>query len=276
MAGQGDADSAPSTTSGSKWPHDWRWLKSLGAVGAVAAVVIAAVNLSLNISSRQTQNRHYKATSDVSAPGDSAPAVNASPSSSALTTQLAVGQCLSGSGHVVPCGVPHQSEVLSLRLLPCPVRSATTYLGGDPDVDVLVDGARPSRLAGTTACVIGAGAPITGSVKGILLGSLGDSWRRCIDYRGKPHDVPCDLSHTGEYVGVEAAAPDLRQCESAAQTYLATTIDQVAAYLKVSSLSVVDIGNGQPRCLLSVRGADLLTASVRNLGPNTLPLVPPN
>lgn len=267
-----------------KWPHEWQWFQSLGALAAVAGVIIAAVTLYLNVFSW-----HNTATPDPllsagpsNSSSNTAPTIQQSRTTistpSPNPTQNAVGQCLSTDTRVVPCDFTHRFEVVAAPTTKCSQGDITEYLGGDPDVDVIFVIAKPMRVSNSSVCAIAnhSGTDRPGSVRNVLQAAPGSDWRRCFDSRGRRHDVPCDLPHTGEYVGMPAAtAPNLRSCESAAEVYLATTLDQVPE-LKISPLPVMGPTDSRPRCLLSVRGANLLTASVRSLGPNALPLEPPN
>lgn len=83
----------------------------------------------------------------------------------------------------------------------------------------------------------------------------------------------CDVPHTGELVGVPAGSvPDQAGCESAASAYLSLTFGRVSDRLKVLTLPTTDPNDGRPRCVIAVRGNEVLTASIRNLRTSALPL----
>lgn len=149
------------------------------------------------------------------------------------------------------------------------------YLGGNPDLDVLrahvVTGADPSCLV-TTAD----NTDLTLSIKGILdvsRGSAGDSFRLCRDDRTTATDVGCNVPHTGEYVGVPAGTvPDQLGCEAAAKNYLNVSVNEVSDRLAVTPLPTSNPDDGRPRCVITVRGNQTLTGSIRNVRTNALPL----
>jgi hypothetical protein len=188
---------------------------------------------------------------------------------------IAVGDCLSESRQSVPCTAIHRFEVIATNAPDCNASAAISYLGGNRDLDVLR--AHYSLDASATCLVSNADdSDLVVSIKGILAvssGSAGDRFRLCRDDRTAATDVGCNVPHTGEYVGAPAGTvPNQAGCESAAKAYLNLSINVVSDQLAVNALSTSNPDDGRPRCVITVRGNQVLTASIRNLRTNALPL----
>jgi hypothetical protein len=156
----------------------------------------------------------------------------------------------------------------------CDAVVALGYLGGNADLDVL----RARLEMDGNVCVLSNADQVdmSNSVKGMLdvsNGLVGDAFRLCRDDRTKPTDVGCNTPHTGEYVGVPAGAvPDQQGCEAAAKAYMSVGFSEVSGDLAVLALPTADPDDGRPRCVITVRGNQVLTASIRNVRTHALPL----
>jgi hypothetical protein len=194
-----------------------------------------------------------------------------SPSTSVPTEgrELAVGTCLDRSTTPVPCQSPHDLEVVSLD--GCRSDVFVRYLGGDPAREVLRVSPRQLALmgGGKRLCVVGdpTSEPDISSVRGVLATDHADGWRVCVDSRLERRPVPCSDDHTGEYVGIPANQP--LDCVRAAEAYMNATYGRVAGELRIVTHRRAD----GPRCEIEALGSNLLTASVRDIGVSTLPIV---
>jgi hypothetical protein len=184
----------------------------------------------------------------------------------------AAGDCLSAGRVVVSCAAPHRWQVLGGSAADCSARALVRYLGGLVPPDVIVT--TVTRVGGD-GCVFAdpSGGDGTGSAAGVLAGPAGDRWRRCRDDRSTRTDLGCADAHTGEYVGLPAGAvPDLALCTRAAEDYMELAFDRVAGRLKVVPVAPPGAGPSDVSCRIDVLGHDVLTASLRRIGVNALPL----
>jgi hypothetical protein len=197
----------------------------------------------------------------------------ASKASASTPTPASAGECLDTGGTVVSCDRNHKYEVIS-NGGSCNLNALVTYLGGVPGLDTLATSIRAEQLnvTGNRLCVLAlpASAPVF-SVRHILDISQGDAWRRCLDNRFENREVSCAESHTDEFVfsGVLAAGERL-DCAARAANYLGADFSIYAQDLDLRSASQ----GSASQCLVSVRGNNLLTASVRRIGTNALPITP--
>ena len=98
-----------------------------------------------------------------------------------------------------------------------------------------------------------------------------DGWRRCVDQTRNAF-VACDQPHTGEYLGAQSPGLATQEaCKLAAEAYLATSMSTVAEDLQVQSIRDINSNPYEARCLLSVRGEQLLRGSVRGIHNARLP-----
>jgi hypothetical protein len=147
-----------------------------------------------------------------------------------------------------------------------------SFLGGAPSIEVLTPSAGPTEIEANalTGCAVSApdDASRSRSAAGILQGSDGDSWRRCLDDRIE-QEIACSEPHTAEIVFVAApAAGESLSCSERAEQYLDASPQRFAFELAVEQAQV----DGKPGCVVSVLGANLLTASVRSIGTSSLPI----
>ncbi len=183
----------------------------------------------------------------------------------ATGTQAAVvpGTCLDAAGAPTSCAVPHAAEVVATDGS-CDVAALLGHLGGVAGEDVLRSTVAPvtRTVAGTETCVVDvpADAP-AGPARDVLLGADGDAWRRCGDQLGR--EVSCGQPHTTEVVA-EASAGETLDCRERAGDYLGRPFDQVDGDLRLLE--------DASRCVVEVRGANVLVSSLRRLGAGALPI----
>lgn len=173
----------------------------------------------------------------------------------------------------LPCTEDHTGEVVASPQS-CNAETLTTYVGGNPDVDVVrVHSILPVGKA--VPCEARVAAPFQNqSMRGAFAGPAGEYLRLCVDDRLATKEVGCNAPHTLEYVGVaDSLAPSLNDCELAAETYLRVGLNTVNSHLKVEAVQARALDATHPRCRLRARGSDLFNGSLRNLGTNALPLV---
>jgi hypothetical protein len=151
----------------------------------------------------------------------------------------------------------------------CDLVHLLDYLGGASGADVLrrdLDLRTVTASDGGVACTVGwLNTTLSGPAKGVLPSPAGGAWRRCLDARSQaalctgPHtaEVTYDRSEDGN-----GTAP--LDCPSRATAYLGRPFGQVSDRLRVD-----DDGR---QCALSVRGNNVLTASLRDLRSNALPI----
>lgn len=172
---------------------------------------------------------------------------------------LAVGDCLDNGGARVSCQGPHATEVYSTS--DCGSDQLLAYLGGRARFDVLRSDVVLGQQGG--ACTVGwSGSSLGSSSHGVLGTRAGDAWRRCLDSNGA--ELPCDQRHTAEVVYVRSDPTQQLDCTSLASDYLGTAIQNLEADL--------DARQDGDRCLVVVRGRNVLTASLAHLGANALPV----
>ncbi len=173
------------------------------------------------------------------------------------------GTCLDPGGAATSCAVAHAAEVVATDG-PCDAAALLGHLGGVAGEDVLRTSVVPvSRpVGGTSVCVVDVPpeAP-AGAARDVLLGPAGDAWRRCGDQAGR--EVSCGQPHTTEVVA-EAAAGETLDCRERAGSYLGRPFDQVDAELRLLE--------DASRCVVEVRGTNVLVASLRRLGAGALPV----
>ena len=204
------------------------------------------------------------------------PTINAptSPSESESPIRaLQSGTCLTKASTTVPCTAQHDFEIVA-DSKGCSAAQITGYLGGDRALDVMKLSFRLAKFAGTTYCVADAEGPFrVDSLHGALGGPNAAYLRRCVDNLVGFKEVRCSDPHQQEYVGIgDGVAPSSAQCDQAAAAYMNLTLDRVSDHLAVQVVQDEKLDILHPRCVLQVRGSDVLTNSVRNIRTDALPL----
>jgi serine/threonine-protein kinase len=229
--------------------------RKAAAIAAGALVAVTAAVLAVVIATRPDDG-----TTDPGGP--QAGGATTEPAGGAATdAPLAVGSCLDAGGVAVSCDSGHAAEVFSASG-DCPAADLLAYLGGRPGEDVLRTDLVLTALPGGGCAVRAPADLLTAPSRDVLLGSDGDAWRRCSDALSR--EVSCAQPHVAEVVFEQSAATEPLACADRADAYLGAPFDRVS-----QDLRLVEDG---PRCVLEVRGDNVLTASLRRLGTSALPL----
>ena len=250
-------------------------LKRHRVVLAIAGVVSAAA-LVVGLAADALDVWSAVAPSGAPSAGQAAPTAGggAAPSStlhtsppSASTQPSTAGCRTTRGGQSVDCLSPHRYEAISL---PCTAEHLVDLMGGDPKLDVLFDRPRPDGSAG---CGVSLDEEEDRSIREVLDidAAQDDHWRRCVDMSGSRF-TRCDLDHGGEYVGTgKARRAEQEDCDKAVSDYMRVPIDVHADTLRVRAVAVVT-ENDPARCLVSVRGTQPLTSSLRWLDTQAVPV----
>jgi|tagenome__1003787_1003787.scaffolds.fasta_scaffold20850276_2 hypothetical protein len=182
------------------------------------------------------------------------------PSPSAVT----LGTCLDVEGTATACDGPHATEVFDVAN-DCNMDALLRYLGGIPGQDVLVSTISPTTasIGGRDICLVsGPSGTLASRSRDVLLNATGDAWRRCVDQAQR--EVGCSLPHKKEVVLERAPSGEDLDCARRADAYLESPFAQHSRDL---DLEVTD-----GSCVISIRGRNVLTASLRRLGAHALPM----
>jgi serine/threonine protein kinase len=241
---------------------------------AVALIAAGSVVLALQLTGGSASPH---AGSDTSA-SQSAPSTPVSGTSSLSTSStssaaaaLSPGTCVLASLAPASCDAQHAYEIYATGSQ-CTFDALLNYLGGVPGTDTLLPQiqGRAVSVGATSYCVLqGPAAQGSGSARDVLDSSAGDAWRRCVDAL-RQATVACNAEHTAEYVYSASTATASVNCTDKASAYMNHAFADFA-----SDLSVQKATSGTSiACVVSVRGGDVLTGSVRRLGTGALPLQP--
>jgi hypothetical protein len=245
-----------------------RWINDHPVVFFLMFVVIPVLALTVSVLDLMSNSSPQK-PDESSAPAMTPPASSTGASPDAAQSkdmaEMQIGICLNKSYEATPCDAPHAFEVVS-RGESCPEDEVLAYLGGSPGQDVLRPDLtfQPGAPGTEAACILQLPAGAEGmTAKDVLLGDQDDLWRRCLDELAR--DVPCAESHRAEWVSDGVEPGEAVDCTGRADVYLKTPFAQLS-----DDLELLQQGDG---CLLSVRGDNLLTASLRRLGSAALPMI---
>jgi hypothetical protein len=233
--------------------------------GAATSNTVSPSVQSINTSTSSTQGTVDPTTGQISPSSTSAD----------VPPALAVGDCLGADRQPLPCTAVHRYEVVAIGATECNAAVAVSYLGGNPDLDIV---RARFVLSDEHACLVAdaADADRSATIKGILAAAdpaAGSPFRLCRDDRSAPTEVSCDVPHTSEFVGsMGEPAPDQTHCEAAASAYLSRTFADVSDRLKVTAIPTSVPSSGAPSCVITTRGNAVLTESLRSVRTNALPL----
>jgi hypothetical protein len=259
--------SSPGPSSGS-----WRWLRKINEHPVIVSITALVPVLGLLVAIAA-----YRNDVDIASRADDASGSSLSPRGPADTAPetsatrveppaLSAGQCFDGSMQLGSCDLAHALEIVSLGG-GCDIDDLLAYLGGVDGQDVLLSSVVPELVplpAGDACTVRPPGSSNTHSARDALLGPEDDAWRRCEDVIGR--EVPCSEAHLAEVVLDGVPPGGSLDCSATAATYLDAPFARHS-----DDLSLVQRGE---QCLVSARGNNELTGSVRRLGSRALPLVP--
>lgn len=184
-----------------------------------------------------------------------------------------IGTCLSraddGSSEV-PCEVPHRAEVIASSG-ECNTGALTGYLGGNRSIDIVRNDLRLAKLSsGECSASLPPTMSVLTSVRGILDTTHSAAFRQCLNAR-TGMDVACDQKHTGEVVSVvDLSNAKPLNCDAAADRYMNHSLADFASQLTASN----ETASKNYRCVVSVKGSNSLTSTLRALGTTSLPIVP--
>lgn len=242
----------------------------LGAIGFVsgAAIVVGLTADALDVWSHLVPGPASQSASAAAAPSALAGgAGNPSAQSPGSPSSASASPCASRRGGTpVSCRESHRFESLPD---PCTTQDLVTVMAGDVQ-DVPFDRPRHQAAGG---CGLDFDSDQDSTVRlALQTGASGDDhWRRCLDMAGSGF-VRCDEDHLGEYVGSasdEPATPE--ECEDQASAYMRSPLGRHADQLQVRAIKKPAEGDSA-RCLISVLGTQPLTASLRWLDTQSVPV----
>jgi serine/threonine-protein kinase len=233
-------------------------------IAAALVVVVAAIVLGVVLSAGNGGGDGGNG-GNPAASGTTSQGTTSSGESSAAggSTSLAVGTCVS-DGAATPCDGPHAAEVYSDG--ECTMAALVGYLGGTPGEDPLTSllTLDTADVPGGAVCTVAAPEPTQGSSQGVLDSSAGAIWRRCTN---NGTDVLCTKPHTDEVIfdRTEASDPNAPlNCQARAGDFMGKPYAQIS-----NDVESQDDGS---RCLLHVRGDNVLTDSLHGLKSSALPI----
>jgi hypothetical protein len=188
----------------------------------------------------------------------------AGPHTSPPAATVSVGSCLDAGNHVTACDAAHSTEVIS-TMDDCNMETLLRYLGGIPSQDFLLSSISPTTASlgsGNVCLATGPSGALTTRIADVLLVPAGDAWRRCVDTAER--EVACSSPHKSEFILDHAPSGEDVNCAGRADAYLGSPFARHSNDLELDPL-----GDG---CLISVRGRNVLTASLRRLGAQALPI----
>ncbi|WP_375432843.1 hypothetical protein [uncultured Friedmanniella sp.] len=241
----------------------------LGIIGSIFTIISSVVDIGAGTDPTVSSSQPSANDSPSSASASSSRVLTASseqPSPQGTGGDNRVENCLDQARRPVDCAQPHRFEVLTG---PCTTAAAVEYLGGAPGTDVPLF----NPIVSDSRCLLEAASNVEGTSRDAFLEPGADIWRRCVDDRRRSL-VPCSANHSGEYAAAGPADDgNERDCPTAAADYLHQSLSEVDDQLKVTGLKVLKESDpSDARCLIEIRGKQLLTKSIRNLGVGPVPL----
>lgn len=182
---------------------------------------------------------------------------------------LSGSPCLDGN-QIVNCQLAHTGQVIA-SATGCDWRGLMTFLGGREGQDVLLTGVSVSRVRidDVTPCVFQPpkGTDLVGSAEDILSRGAGDVIRKCSDSL-LDREVACSDPHTLEVVfSTPSSGADI-DCSRKFEEYLGRSPSAFSGDLKLFARKT----SQHFECAVELRGAGVLTGSIRRLGDRKLPL----
>lgn len=178
-----------------------------------------------------------------------------------------VGDCLTDDAQIINCATAHTAQVFSTNSA-CSLDILYDYLDMS-ETDVLRPDLTLETLPDGASCVVSIddNVLLTGSLGKAFTGTrsqLSSQLRHCLDIDLNP--VGCNTPHHGEVTGV---APDSASCLSVTSKYLGWAGQEIPA-----DLSHTTRGVHRRECLLTVKGSNALTQTLRDIGRRALPIEP--
>lgn len=242
-----------------KAPKDSKdWSHKIIAVTAVLAVVLA-VPAAIWYARDLVADPAIAPTSAPSTPVAVAPPATDLPTTNADS----VSPCfLAGVG--IACSAAHDAELITATA--CDEAGLVVVMGGNPAIEILRGGLTYSAQSG--GCLVGGldRFAVVSSVQGLLQSDQGDGFRVCRD-DATATEVGCDTRHSAELIYRNGQDVD---CAASFQTYTGDTFANRSGDLKLTKTAGQSV-----ECWVGPRLTNPLTASVRNLKNQTLPLGDP-
>jgi hypothetical protein len=238
----------------------------VGVVATVVGTIFAGIALLRPSGSEANNSLSNPGTTSTSSGPIHSGAGSGGSASATPSKVFAAGTCVNGDA-VTGCDSMHTSETYAADT--CDLTSFTSYAGGDPTVDVLRPGAVSVRPGGTAKlCRAELSAPMSQSAKDLLSSHSGDFLRLCFQSDGG-RVAGCDQPHTSEatFHRLPGDAVDAN-CPGRAERYLGAPLSRFAQSLRSEQR---DEPTGT-YCWVTTLGSNKLTAAVRGVGYNALPL----
>jgi len=178
-----------------------------------------------------------------------------------------VGECLAADDQVTDCLAPHASQVVSSTAA-CDEAVVSQFLGLS-ERDVLRPDLTPTALPEGSGCrlLLAEGSQLTGSLQAAFKeprSPVAAQARHCVDIDLRP--VSCADPHHGEVVG---ETDDTAHCISVATDFLGRSASSLPNNLALAARTGQSV-----ECIVSVKGANTLTQTLRDIGQRALPIEP--
>lgn len=236
-----------------KWTSHERIVVFLMVVGIIVAMYVPTRG-----SDDQPADDGHPSASPSASQSPSQPAPSIDSASPAET--LSLPACFA-DGKVTSCQGAHTEERAALDS--CTNEGLIYYMGGNPELDILREGLSANPTDEECA-ITGIESRTAQSLKDILPQPAGDAYRQCWD---KETNLPiaCDLPHFAE--AIYSGGPEAVDCEAHFGNYVGRPYHQFRMQLNV------ELRPGPTTsCWAKVRAHTHLTASIRDLGNQQLPL----
>lgn len=238
----------------------------LGGFAAVVSAIVATVQVWLEVDdSRAVSDALPSETPDP-------PTAPTPPAHLPSDDEQANDTCWSAGGDAVSCSGPHSIELVSADTNgECSQDGLVRHMGGDPSLDRTWVTVSSQSLGSSEACVASADREWSGKLDGALLAASSDALRECIEEQLRVDFVGCDNRHVFELMGPAIAGSPSSTCDEVVERYTGVTPSQLDSRLQVV---VLPFSDGTEQCAVAITGGDRLNASLRSLGPKSIPLAP--
>lgn len=277
----GGLDGEGTTESAEPRPVGWgQRLRPWLAPAVVATLFIGGVGAGVTVwaelrddGSRPSESRPPEVSTEVGSAADQQQDQTADTDTASGTDPgVDVGTCLSSAddlSSVVACDTAHAAEIIGTAG-DCTLETATGYMGGTSEVDVLHRGVTVDVI--DEFCVLSSqDQTVAVSFSNALQLDDGVALRECLNGRTGEF-VACSDDHTGEVVArVDIDSTEPLDCPARATAYMGRSSSSLYAQLTVEE----DQTESVRRCVVSVRADNRwLDVSLRELGssrPDTRP-----
>jgi hypothetical protein len=266
-------DGAPRSHLGKTPLHERNVVKSAVAVATVVGALAAVVGTVLAGSAGEPTEDGHEATPPHVSPTAAPDAMTsvARPGTEQASTGPSTGaRCWTSEMAPVQCSSSHSVETLPISSDDCGSIGLVGLMGGDPGLDHVRLGATTQTVDGGAACVASAADPWVGPLEDVLKANGAAAFRACLDTRLAAELTGCDDVHTVELVGpVRQDLAGADDCGQVVETYTGLVRRSLDHRLRVQLRSR---GTDGSVCAIAVTGGDVLTDSLRGVGPSALPI----